>query len=138
MLSIYHSNLCLTYSGWQLNTSSKEVHILRDFQKYRISYFKEAFQKNKISGVWNEFQAILIHFRSIYSIFFGWVSPKKKVSKIVNTFCHRGGSSDPVPNQGGVRLIKKKSSTNVPEGGWYYIFVIFNCFFLFLTQKCAL
>ena len=26
---------------------------------------------------------------------------------------------------------------NVPEGG-YYIFVIFNCFFLFLTQKCAL
>ena len=24
------------------------------------------------------------------------------------------------------------------RGGGYYIFVIFNCFFLFLTQKCAL
>ena len=30
------SNLCLTYSGRQLNTSSKEVHIHGDFQKYLI------------------------------------------------------------------------------------------------------
>ena len=40
-----------------------------------------------------------------------------------------------MPNQGGVRLIKKKSSTNVPEGGGYYIFVIFNCFFCFLPKN---
>ena len=75
-----------------------------------------------ISSHFNPFKINLFHF-------FGWVFPKKKVSKIVNTFCHRGGSSDPVPNQGGVRLIKKKSSTNVPEGGGGTIYLSFSTAF---------
>ncbi len=133
MLSIIRTSVSHTQGGSSIllpkKYTSSEI-----FRSIGYLTLRKPSKKNKISGVWNEFQAILIHFRSIYSIFFGWVSPKKKISKIVNTFCHRGGSSDPVPNQGGVRLIKKIfNECSWGEGTIYLSFT--TAFFCFLPKN---
>ena len=135
MLSIIRTSVSHTQGGSSIllpkKYTSSEI-----FRSIGYLTLRKSSKKNKISGVWNEFQAILIHFRSIYSIFLGGYPPRKKSQRLSTLFAI-GGELRPSAQPRGGPANKKNLQWMFLRGG-YYIFVIYNCFFLFLTQKCAL